>query len=113
MEVVSFEIYILYAKCMGKRIAAYQRGGCMNMSAGDDRWILFHASILAHISKKYTKRYNARMHFTCPECKNEVSLKGAPVKKGQVIECEMCGISLIVDAVEGDVISVEIADEGK
>ena len=53
------------------------------------------------------------MNFICPECKNDVVLKTPGIKKGQIIECEMCGISLMVTTIDGDTIAVEIADEGK
>ena len=53
--------------------------------------------------------------LTCPECKNDVNLDAyQPIKPEQTIECNHCGIMLMVLDVspEGD-IKVEITDEGK
>ncbi len=55
------------------------------------------------------------MKLTCPECKNDVDLTPYPdLKKDQVIECGMCGITLLVTEISdsGDVLT-EIVDEGK
>ena len=51
----------------------------------------------------------------CPECKNKVDLAKYPgFKVGDVIECQMCGITLAVKNIvpNGDV-ETEIVDEGK
>jgi hypothetical protein len=50
----------------------------------------------------------------CPECKNAVDLSAhANLVAGNVIECNVCGISLLVTQImDGNVIT-EIADEGK
>ncbi|MBD3311310.1 MAG: hypothetical protein GF349_02295 [Candidatus Magasanikbacteria bacterium] len=54
------------------------------------------------------------MKLICPECKNEVNLDNYPdLEKGQVIECDMCGITLVVNEIEGSDVKVEIIDEGK
>lgn len=54
------------------------------------------------------------MNLVCMECKNEIDLSVyPPMDEGDVIECNHCGITLVVSAIEGDKISVEIADEGK
>ncbi len=54
------------------------------------------------------------MKLTCIECKNEVDLSNAgEVKPEQVIECNHCGITLLVTSVSDDVVEVEIMDEGK
>ena len=54
------------------------------------------------------------MKLTCPECKNDVDLSVYPnLQKNQVVECGMCGITLLVTDINGDVITVEIVDEGK
>ncbi|MEI6346091.1 MAG: hypothetical protein WCO79_02570 [bacterium] len=52
---------------------------------------------------------------TCPECKNEVDLSAFPnIVAGHVVECNVCGISLLVLSVDEDgKVDVEIADEGK
>jgi DNA-directed RNA polymerase subunit RPC12/RpoP len=54
------------------------------------------------------------MKATCPECKNEIDLTRYPtLNKGMVIECNHCGITLLVRNIENDVVSTEIVDEGK
>ncbi len=54
------------------------------------------------------------MKLICPECKNEVDLSIYPnLAKDQVIECDICGISLLVTKIEGDEVEAEIVDEGK
>ena len=53
------------------------------------------------------------MKLVCPECKNEVDLAPyADLAKDQVVECNVCGISLLVTEV-GDEVQTEIVDEGK
>jgi len=39
---------------------------------------------------------------TCPECKNDLSLKRDVLVLGDVIECEKCGITLEVTEVRPD-----------
>lgn len=54
------------------------------------------------------------MRLICPECKNEVDLSRYPnLVVGNVIECDICGISLMVTVIEGDGVQAEIVDEGK
>ncbi|MDO8430405.1 MAG: sulfonate ABC transporter [Candidatus Taylorbacteria bacterium] len=54
------------------------------------------------------------MKAICPECKNQIDLSRYPnIKEGMVIECNHCGITLLVKKIEGDVVSTEIVDEGK
>ncbi len=54
------------------------------------------------------------MKLICPECKNDVDLSQHPdLKAEQVIECQMCGITLGVTNINGDNVEVEIVDEGK
>ena len=54
------------------------------------------------------------MKLVCPECKNEVDLSSYPnLQPEQVIECNVCGISLLVTSIEGEEVSTEIVDEGK
>jgi len=54
------------------------------------------------------------MKLICPECKNEVNLDNYPdLEKGQVIECNMCGITLLVSEISGEEVQTEIIDEGK
>lgn len=55
------------------------------------------------------------MQLTCPECKNQVDLTSVPqpLVKDQVVECNHCGISLLlVDVTDGSAMA-EIMDEGK
>lgn len=51
------------------------------------------------------------MTILCPECKNTCEFQ--TLKEKQIVECEMCGITLEVTAIEGDKAQVEIVDEGK
>ena len=53
------------------------------------------------------------MKLICPECKNEVDLLVYPnLKEEDVIECNICGISLLVNKI-GEEVETEIVDEGK
>lgn len=54
------------------------------------------------------------MKLICPECKNEVDLSRYPdLAVDNVIECDVCGITLLVTDIDGDTVEVEIVDEGK
>ena len=54
------------------------------------------------------------MKCTCPECKNQVDLARYPdLTVGTVIECNVCGITLAVRAIDGAEVATEIVDEGK
>ncbi|MFA7315125.1 MAG: hypothetical protein WC025_04345 [Candidatus Magasanikbacteria bacterium] len=54
------------------------------------------------------------MKLVCPECKNNVDLVNYPdLEKDNVVECDMCGITLLVTDMSGDNVEVEIVDEGK
>ncbi len=54
------------------------------------------------------------MHLICPECKNPVDLSAyGELTVGQIVECGMCGISLVIEKIEGDEVMAEIVDEGK
>jgi ribosomal protein S27E len=54
------------------------------------------------------------MKLVCPECKNDVDLTSYPdVKPDHVVECDKCGITLMVTAVNGSALETEIVDEGK
>ncbi len=35
-------------------------------------------------------------HTICPECKNELNLERSSLAKGEVVECEQCGMTLEV-----------------
>lgn len=50
----------------------------------------------------------------CPECKNVVDLSRYPnIAAGMVIECDHCGMTLLVKDIENGAITTEIVDEGK
>ena len=54
------------------------------------------------------------MKLTCPECKNEVNLSQYPdLALDQVIECNICGISLLVTVIKDGEVLAEVVDEGK
>jgi len=54
------------------------------------------------------------MKSTCPECKNNIDISGySSVKEGMVIECNHCGMTLLVKDVEDNNLLTEIVDEGK
>ena len=54
------------------------------------------------------------MNLTCIECKNQVDLSPySELAVDTVIECQICGITLLVTDVSGDTLAVEIMDEGK
>jgi len=54
------------------------------------------------------------MNLICPECKNNVDLsRYSDLAVNHVIECDMCGITLMVTKMEGESVDVEIVDEGK
>lgn len=54
------------------------------------------------------------MKLTCPECKNEVNLSHyLDLALDHMIECDICGISLLVTDISDDMVKVEIVDEGK
>ena len=50
----------------------------------------------------------------CPECKNTIDLSRYPnLAKGMVIECNHCGMTLLVKEVTEGNVKTEIVDEGK
>ncbi len=54
------------------------------------------------------------MKLICPECKNNVDLSIYPnLAIEQVIECNVCGISLLVTEMNDEEIQTEVVDEGK
>lgn len=54
------------------------------------------------------------MKLICPECKNDVDLTAYPnMAAGNVIECNVCGITLMVKDMDGENVIVEVVDEGK
>jgi len=53
-------------------------------------------------------------HTICPECKNDIDPAQESLKTGDVVECEMCGITLEVGAVADDGgFEVSIVEEEK
>jgi Zn ribbon nucleic-acid-binding protein len=54
------------------------------------------------------------MKLVCPECKNDVDLSAyKDVAKGQIVECDHCGMTLEITNTEGPELLSEIVDEGK
>ncbi len=54
------------------------------------------------------------MQLTCLECKNDVDLSSySDLEKDQVIECNTCGITLMVTNIENTMVTAEVVDEGK
>ncbi|MDP3962861.1 MAG: hypothetical protein Q8Q03_03280 [bacterium] len=54
------------------------------------------------------------MKSNCPECKNDIDISRYPaIREGMVIECNHCGITLLVKSTVEGVVSTEIVDEGK
>lgn len=54
------------------------------------------------------------MKLICPECKNEVDLsRYSNFVPGDVIECDICGISLGIENITEDEVTAEVVDEGK
>ncbi len=50
----------------------------------------------------------------CPECKNTIDLSRYPnLSAGMVIECNHCGMTLLVKNVHGGSVLTEIIDAGK
>lgn len=57
---------------------------------------------------------NTLMKCICPECKNSIDLSKYPnIAVGMVIECNHCGMTLLVKDLANGNISTEIVDEGK
>ena len=57
---------------------------------------------------------SAGLQCVCPECKNTVDLSRYPnLAVGMVIECNHCGMTLAVKAIENAIVTTEIVDEGK
>lgn len=56
-----------------------------------------------------------QLQCNCPECKNDIDLSRYPnLAIGMIIECDICGITLEVRAMEDDgTVGTEIVDEGK
>ncbi len=54
------------------------------------------------------------LNCVCPECKNIVDLAKYPnLAVSNVIECQMCGVTLEVKKIEEGKVETEIVDEGK
>jgi DNA-directed RNA polymerase subunit RPC12/RpoP len=54
------------------------------------------------------------MKSICPECKNNIDLsRYTNIKEGMVIECNHCGITLLIKNIKDNAISTDIVDEGK
>lgn len=54
------------------------------------------------------------MKLICPECKNDVDLSSYPnLEKGNIVECNTCGITLEATNIGGGEVQADIVDEGK
>ena len=54
------------------------------------------------------------MNLVCPECKNAIDTASlGELIADKVIECQMCGITLMVTDPAADNAGLEIIDEGK
>ncbi len=54
------------------------------------------------------------MVCVCPECKNNIDLSRYPnLEVGMVIECNYCGMTLLIKEIELKEIKTEIVDAGK
>ncbi len=54
------------------------------------------------------------MKSNCPECKNDIDLsRYQSIKEGMVIECDHCGMTLLVKSINEGIVTTEIIDEGK
>jgi len=54
------------------------------------------------------------MNLTCPECKNQVDIStNSNLSVDNVVECDVCGVSLLVTEISGDNVRAEVVDEGK
>ena len=52
--------------------------------------------------------------LVCPECKNTVDLSRYPsIAPGMVVECNHCGMTLLIKGIANGKIDAEIVDEGK
>ena len=50
----------------------------------------------------------------CPECKNTIDLSKYPnLAVGMVIECNHCGMTLLVKEIKEGNVTTQIVDEGK
>jgi DNA-directed RNA polymerase subunit RPC12/RpoP len=50
----------------------------------------------------------------CPECKNSVDLSSYPkLVEGMIIECNHCGMTLLVKDISNGEVITDIVDEGK
>lgn len=56
----------------------------------------------------------SNLRCVCPECKNAVDLSKYPsINPGMVIECNYCGMTLLVKEIALGDVKTEIVDEGK
>lgn len=56
----------------------------------------------------------ANTKCVCPECKNTIDLSRYPnLAVGMVIECNHCGMTLLIKEIANGQLATEIVDEGK
>lgn len=54
------------------------------------------------------------MNLVCPECKNNVNMSAYPTAAVEdVIECDVCGITLQITSIKGNRAEGEVVEEGK
>ena len=54
------------------------------------------------------------MHLVCPECKNDVDVSRYPhLAPADVVECDVCGITLGIENIADGEVAAEVGDEGK
>lgn len=63
----------------------------------------------------YSQNFKAmNMLCVCPECKNPVDLSRYPnIAPGMVLECDHCGMTLLVKEIKDGNVKTEVVDEGK
>ncbi len=54
------------------------------------------------------------MKSICPECKNNIDISSySSLKEGMIIECNHCGMTLLIKNMKDENIETMIVDEGK
>jgi DNA-directed RNA polymerase subunit RPC12/RpoP len=60
------------------------------------------------------KSESSKSLCVCPECKNTIDLSIYPnIAAGMVIECNHCGMTLLVREIVDGKVKLDIVDEGK
>lgn len=57
---------------------------------------------------------NENSKLVCPECKNDIDLSPYPnLAQNMIVECNHCGMTLMIKDISGEEIKADIVDEGK